>query len=607
MCIFRSVDILSCCRVKQGMPRIRLALISTLLLFVAGCGGGAMNSGSAPPAVAQPLVVTAGAANLDALPDGTPAALTLTVTRPAGDSGAITLQAAPLPAGVTAVYENPGAGNAGKVTFTVAGTPAGTYVVNILASDAASSGTFSLNLVVNAIAKVHPDITGVFDVFMTTSFQPAEFSDAFFREHPTATDALNQLGGRHMRIQAVSQDIPQKTATTWDFSRLDGVLTPVLSVTDHSPEFQVAFAPAFMYTSGGVLRDNTYSEFSGYAANLVRYYNLGGFTDAGGVRHASPSPFPIRYWGIYNEPNINGISAAEYAKLYNTTVPAMQAADPTLKFVAVELADFGTETQKTMPPFVANVKAQVDILGTHYYSSCNRNDTDQMLLNTVPQFAATVSYLYSQLKTNPALAAVPVWVTENNVNADYDKGGGISACNGTKFVADQRGSSSFFAGWRPYVFAQLGKAGARALYHWDYYSDPQYGEVNQQTAAPFLSYWVDYWLSRYLGDAPGKMRRLDNTDSGAEEILAVQKSDGSTVVMIANHAVKTAADNDSGGASRSVNLNISELGAFRSATRLTIDATTDVTKGPAESALPVTAVMKFTQPGYGVTFLRFVP
>ena len=533
--------------------------------------------------------------------------MSLTVIRPAGDSGNITLQASSLPAGVSAAYENPGIGNTGKVTFTVSGTEAGTYGILVVASDAAARGAAAVNLVVNALAKVHPEVAGVFDTFLTTSFQPAEFSDAFFREHPAATELLNQLGDRHMRIQAISQDIPQKTAASWDFSRLDGVLSPVLSVTDHSPEFQIAFAPAFMYNPSGLLRDTTYNEFAGYAANLVHYYNTGGFTDGSGVHHASPSPFPIRLWGIYNEPNINGISAAEYTRLYNTTVPAMQAADPSLQFVAVELADFGTEAQKTIPTFVANVKAHVDIVGTHYYSSCNRNDSDQTLLKTVPQFGASVGYLYSQLKTSPALASVPVWVTENNVNADYDKGGGISACNGTRFVPDQRGTSAFFAAWRPYVFSQVGKAGARALYHWDYYSDAQYGEVDQRTATPYLSYWVDYWLSRYLGDSPGNILKLDNTDSGAEEILAVKKSDGGTVVMIANHAVKSATDNDGAGASRTVNLDINALGPFRSASRLTIDANTDLKNGPVETLLAVAPSLKISLPGYGVTFLRFVP
>ena len=54
--------------------------------------------------------------------------------------------------------------------------------------------------------------------------------------------------------------------------------------------------------------------------------------------------------------------------------------------------------------------------------------------------AAAPAVLVS-LATKPALANVPIWVTENNVNADFDGGGGISACNGTPFVSDHRGSS----------------------------------------------------------------------------------------------------------------------------------------------------------------------
>lgn len=36
---------------------------------------------------------------------------------------------------------------------------------------------------------------------------------------------------------------------------------------------------------------------------------------------------------------------------------------------------------------------------------------------------------------------------------DFDAGNGVSACNPDQtFVTDQRGSSVFFAAWRPYVF-----------------------------------------------------------------------------------------------------------------------------------------------------------
>jgi hypothetical protein len=35
--------------------------------------------------------------------------------------------------------------------------------------------------------------------------------------------------------------------------------------------------------------DPTFQQFAGYAQNLVRYYNTGGFTSSDGVSHVSPS------------------------------------------------------------------------------------------------------------------------------------------------------------------------------------------------------------------------------------------------------------------------------------------------------------------------------
>jgi hypothetical protein len=98
-----------------------------------------------------------------------------------------------------------------------------------------------------------------------------------------------------------------------------------------------------------------------------------------------------------------------------------------------------------MPAFVSNVSAQVDVLATHFYSTCKQKSSDAQLFLTVPSFVSEVNVIKSYPATNPKLAGVPIWVTENNVNADYDKGGGISACNNNAFTADKRGSSAFFA------------------------------------------------------------------------------------------------------------------------------------------------------------------
>ena len=182
--------------------------------------------------------------------------------------------------------------------------------------------------------------------------------------------------------------------------------------------------------------------------------------------------------------------------------------------------------------------------------------------------------IQSNLATNALLANVPVWVTENNVNADYDAGNGISACNpGQTFVTDLRGSSPFFAAWRPYVFSQLGKAGVQALYHWDFDADQQFGEVDYNNDARQLSYWVDYWLGQMFPAAAGStLLSYTSTDDADLETLPVLNTDGSVVVMISNHTIDNpASDNNGPGVAQNVLVDVSALGSFSSASLLVID------------------------------------
>jgi hypothetical protein len=459
---------------------------------------------------------------------------------------------------------------------------------------------------VTAQVKVTNTTAGSLNLAMSTSFQPAEWDSQFFTINPGANTTLGYLLPQHVRLQGVSQGVPQTSVTTWDFSTLDAITQPVLGIGDNSPEFQIAVAPAFMYDSQHNFLDPTYQEFATYAQNLVRYYDTGGFTSSDGAFHESPA-YPsdkITWFGIYNEPNFNNLDSTQYTELYNAVVPALQAVDPSLKFGAVELGDYSGLAQTYLPAFVSGVTAHVDVLATHFYSSCNQADSDEKVFSTVPGFATEVQSIQAQLQTNPNLVSVPVWVTENNVNADYDKGGGISACNGNAFVLDLRGSSAFFAAWRPYVFSQLGKVGVQALYHWDFGADAQFGEVDYNTDALQLSYWVDYWLARMFPSPPGAtLLEFTNSDDAEIEVLAVQNPDGSVVIMLANHALNASTDNNGPGAPRTISLDVSALGSFTSASLLTIDASTSVTSGPTATAVTPSAQMNLVFNGYGVAFL----
>jgi len=524
-----------------------------------------------------------------------------------------------------------------NVTFTpvVSGSRTGSVTITDNAAGSpqtiSATGTGQILATVQNTVDTSAGVNGQLQQFMATSFQPAEWDDQFFISHPDVTPLTN-LGPQHIRIQGVSQAVPMKAnssppqSTDWDFTILDEVVQPILSAADHSPEFQIAVAPNFMnYQSGAQagqfdITDHL-NDFVQYSANLVSYYNKGGF-DWGGKHFQSPSTgtYRITWWGIFNEYNINGLTAAQYVQLYNAVVPAMLAADPTIKFSALELADFDYQTgdpRNNLPTFVApanqgGVNAQMNIVSAHFYASCNQKDTDTQLFNAVAYFTSDVSYIYQQLKTRADLASVPVWVTENNVNADYDKGGGISACNGTPFVTDQRGTSAYFAAWRPYVFSQFGKVGNQALYHWDYDADPQYGEVDYTTGNKYLSYWVDYYLDYYFPSPPGAsiLNVMDTEPATAQtvEVLATRNPDNSVVVMLADHAVHASTDDNGPGDPRTAVVDISALGTFNSATQLTIDATFNGNTVPASiPVIPPGPRITVTLIGYGVTFLSLKP
>lgn len=571
--------------------------------------------------------------------DGTPARLGVTITGAASGSS-VQVSVSGLPTGVTSQFTTNSGGPSGTLTITSSSSvPAGAFTGTVLAASGTQSASQSFTLVVAVAAMVGslPDTTvgvnGKLQQFMATSFQPAEWDYQFFLNHSNATVPLNALGSQHIRLQFLSQAVPMKantnSASDWDFTMLDDIVQPVLSVADHSPELQIAVAPPLpgMLDSSGhlILNSANLNTFANYCANLVKYYNTGGFdwgTPPTHFQSRSTGTYRITWWGIFNEYNINGLMPSEYVQLYNAIVPAMLAVDPTIKFSALELADFGFGTggpgdpKVNLPTFVqpatsGGVKAPVDVASTHFYSSCRQTDTDTQIFSTVPGFVNDVKYFYQELRLRSDLANVPVWVTENNVNADFNAGNGLSACNGTPFVTDQRGTSAFFAAWRPYVFSQLGKAGNQALYHWDYDADAQFGEVDYATANTYLSYWVDYWLAKTFPSTPASpgpdILQLTVTETSTVEVLATKNSDGSAVVMVVDRAVHSSTDNNGPGDPRTVVLDLSALGTFSSAMELTLDARTDPAAGPAPAPVTPAPKMTITLAGYGATVLTLKP
>jgi hypothetical protein len=291
--------------------------------------------------------------------------------------------------------------------------------------------------------------------------------------------------------------------------------------------------------------------------------------------------------------------------MYNAVVPAMQSVDGTIKFVALEMCCSSEDWAST---FAANLNPNVpvDAVASHYYSSCNQRDTDTQVMSTVPGFASSVQTIRSNLSANnPALATVPIWITENNVNADFDKGGGVSACTGLPFVTDLRGSSAFFAAWRPYVFSQVGKVGAQLLHHWDFDAGAQFGEVDYNTGQTQLSYWVDYWLAQNFPAGAGEqLLTFSNNNNAQVEVLPVMNPDGSVIVLVSNHAVASATDNNGKGLKGTVTVDVSALGAFTTGSLLTFDSTTSPITGPNPVSISPASPITLTLNGYSSALVK---
>ena len=450
-------------------------------------------------------------------------------------------------------------------------------------------------------------VNGRLQSFMSTAFQPAEWDDAFFTSISAAPGFLWQLAPQHIRLQPVSQGVPLTSSNQWDFSTLDAVLIPVIGTGDHSPELQLATAPASMSNSNGDILTTTanFQAFAAYCANVVRYYNTGGF-DVNGVHYQSPSPYHITWWGIFNEPNGNEVTASQYVTLYNIVVPAMQAVDPTIKFVAIEESDYGTQSQQYVPPFVQQVTAQVDAVALHYYSTCNQRDTDQTMMGSIPGFLSDLQYVQQPVADQPGAEQCACLGHREQRQCRLRCSNGMSACNpGEVYVTDLRATDAFFAAWRPYLFSQLAQGGNQSLYHWDFDADAEFAEVDYTAGTTYLSYWVDYELAHLFPSPPGAtILQLTNSDPSALEALAVRNDDGSVVILLANHAVRNSTDNNGPGVAATVTLDVSALGSFSLATVTSVNANTDPSAGPSTQSVTPQGIISVSFPGYGVAFVR---
>jgi hypothetical protein len=591
-------------------------------------------------AVLEPITISLTPSATTVPVGGTAPALSVTVQRVSGDTNPVSLSVTGYPNGVLPQITSPGTGSTGNIVFNaVAATAPGTYAVTVSATEGGPvttapvsltvlSAPVTVNVSVSPVVNTALGFGGLMETMMSTQFQAAEWAQSFFPSVPSATKTLADLHPQHIRVYSTSLGIPQAADKSWDFSVLDATLDPVIGVGDQSINLVLVEGPSWMCTDVGpncVLQPQNYQDFANYAAQMVQYYNTTtGFTDDSGIQHVHTPYTPITYWSIYTIPDLVGMTPAQYANLYNLTVTAMQKAGSLvpLKFVALELSGV-TDANDYAPGFLEAVTAPIDVVSQQQYAVCGWQNTDAVAMGTVPYtFGQYARDFANIVATSPKLSRAVLWMTENNVDADF-QGSGCS----DPFEVDPRGTSPFFAGWRPYVFSQWAQAGSHDLVHSDFVQDAStmslmYAEVTYAAGQPYLSYWVDYYLGRYFPycapDEPASWctsqpvsiltwTTSEPADAQSVEIFATRNTDGSVVVMAADHAVNGPNDDNGPGAPRSVALDLSQLGTFSSATELTIDANTSIMAGPQAVSVTPAPQMTLNMGGYGVTFLKLIP
>ena len=161
------------------------------------------------------------------------------------------------------------------------------------------------------------------------------------------------------RLAVAELEPPSDGSTSWDFSVIDPLVSDFYEATAGRPVvLNFSTTPQWMwktkepvtypadpdqvtwtYTQGNELRDPSAAELAAYYGRLASWYARGGFTDERGKEHRSSHRFPIAYWEVLNEPDLeHNLAAPAYTRIYDAVVAAVRAVSPGTKFVGASLA-----------------------------------------------------------------------------------------------------------------------------------------------------------------------------------------------------------------------------------------------------------------------------
>ncbi len=375
---------------------------------------------------------------------------------------------------------------------------------------------------------------------------------------------------------------PSPPPAPWSFSWLDGAVAEAKAVRDAGgPDFILTIhnAPQWMTGHADVqgyppTDPRTYAT---YCARLVAYYNQGSFVDDSGRTVTNPAGVVgIKYWEIWNEPDINDVgmqdsavmTPAAYASLFSTVTAAMRAVDGSIEIGGPNTVSDQGDSLDYIDALLAS-GAKVDFVAIHQYQA-ETTMPDQMAF----QVAAP-------LQDRP-MTSIPIVISESNSDSSDQQ---------------TRTGSAFEWAAMPYEYKAHVEAGTWRVLRWETY-EHEYDLIDAYRGQPRTTHWVEraFWSAVPQGGT----RVGCSSSSDDVACLAMLTKDGKLDVVLINIGVVASSDNNGVGVRHEVDVTLAD-GTARTFAMQSLDRDTDPLRGPVETEGPAAGVVI---DGYGIAVLR---
>lgn len=310
---------------------------------------------------------------------------------------------------------------------------------------------------------------------------------------------------------------PTKNTTSWDFSLIDPYTTQFFQYNRQRPNIvNFSTIPAWMfktqhpvtypadpdkpvwnYTQGTELRDPTLKELGDYYARLVSWYTKGGFTDEIGKWHASGHHFPIDYWEVLNEPDLeHRTTPQQYTRRYDAIVEAIRRVQPKMKFVGLALAAPSITPQYF--EYFLNAKNHqpgipLDMISYHFYAQPSPDEDPSAwqytVFNQAAAFLSTVRYIEAiRSRLSPSTETT---IDEVGVIAPADA---LEGMPGYRFKPYPKFFWNLSAAEYAFLFGEVSKLGIKAIGESALMQLPGFypsvSMMNWEDGKPNARYWV---------------------------------------------------------------------------------------------------------------------